>query len=90
MISAEDIEAFADDNADATVAIDEAIRRAEKGLPYDRWFDGTSGAKLSMRGAWAYRRTAKIWQAIALSLIEERETLSKASMDASADPMRKP
>lgn len=37
MISAEDIEAFADDNAEAITQAAEFARRKRKGLPVDRW-----------------------------------------------------
>ena len=37
MISGDDIEAFHDDNASALSQASEYARRAEKGLPVDRW-----------------------------------------------------
>lgn len=53
MLDAEQIDAFAEDNADALQAASEYVRRAEKGLPPDRFCDGATGAKLVARGIYA-------------------------------------
>lgn len=53
MINETDLDAFAEDNADALQAASEYVRRAEKGLPPDRFCDGATGAKLVARGIYA-------------------------------------
>ena len=50
MINETDIDAFAEDNQEAIAAAAEYVRRAEKGLPPDRFTDGATGAKLVARG----------------------------------------
>lgn len=50
MIAAEDIEAFAEANEDAMKAAREFARRSDKGLPADRWYDGTQGAHMVAQG----------------------------------------
>ncbi len=50
MIGPDDIEAFAARWGDSLTAADEYARRKEKGLPSDRWSDGTAGAVLVANG----------------------------------------
>ena len=50
MITPEDIEAFEASNEAAIKAATEYARRAQKGLPADRWTDGTTGCEMVARG----------------------------------------
>ena len=50
----DDIEAFAESNANALEAAVEFARRSRKGIPPDRWCDGTSGAHMVARGIEAW------------------------------------
>lgn len=50
MISQDDIEAFAEQYGPDMKAAAEFVRRAEKGLPADRWSDGEIGAQSVAKG----------------------------------------
>ena len=50
MLSQADIDAFQEANAPALEAAAKYVKGAEKGLPSDRWADGTAGAKLVAQG----------------------------------------
>lgn len=45
-----DLDDFAEEHAAALSAAAEYRRRAEKGIPCDRWADGTAGALMVARG----------------------------------------
>ena len=68
MISADDIAAFQDDNASALQAATEYARRAEKGIPADRWTDGTHGARMVAQGIAAQSRIIAMQTAALLAL----------------------
>lgn len=74
MITQDDIEAFAADNARSIEAAFEFARRAEKGLPSDRWADGAEGDKEVAKGIRA--------------IFEMNEMLSGAFLGIWADKMR--
>lgn len=88
MISADDIDTFQRRWGDSMKAADEAVRRAEKGLPDDRLFDGSNGALLAMRGVWAKNQIIAMQSAALLEFIEQEAERNAASMEATADPMR--
>jgi uncharacterized membrane protein len=46
----DDLDAFYSRNSKAIATASEYARRAEKGIPSDRWADGTEGAALVARG----------------------------------------
>ena len=53
MINETDIDAFSDDIKE----VGEFVRRAKKGLPEDRWYDGVTGAKRLATGFWRLSRS---------------------------------
>ena len=72
--------ATSDLHPDVDVALEYA-RRWRKGIPSDRWCDGHAGAVQVAKGI--ERMAATILRQIA-----ENDARARASMDASADPMR--
>lgn len=84
----DDIDAFAVHNRDALAAADEYVRRAEKGLPSDRWCDGHAGAVLVARGIKAYRRMSELFSDAWLERDRMDAERSANSMEAHADPAR--
>lgn len=88
MIGPDDIEAFEKYHGDAMKAADEAMRRRKKGLPSDRWYDGTDGADLAWRGAEAYRRITELYRDAVLLMISQQYQAGLDAMDAAKDPMR--
>lgn len=82
------IEQFFANTEAARAAAVEYARRAEKGLPCDRWTSGSEGAQMVADGIRAWVRLAGM-NAAALEwyLQQERERGSEA-MATSADPMR--
>ena len=79
MISADDITAFEEANADALQAASEYARRAQKGLPSDRWADGTTGAVMVAQGIIAQQRIIAMQTA---ALVNLYEAMRKAGTDA--------
>ena len=69
MISAEDIDAFRDQNAEALAACESFLRRCRKGIPPDRWAT-TQGMALVARGIAAYQQIIA-WQTDALIAVTE-------------------
>lgn len=68
MLSQDDIDAFKSANQAAIAAADEYRRRAEKGLPADRFADGTEGAILVGRGIAAYQKIMAMQTAALMDL----------------------
>ena len=48
-----DLSDFQEEYKEALAAAGEFSRRAQKGIPADRWYDGSAGAKLIALGIWA-------------------------------------
>jgi hypothetical protein len=70
MITADDIKAFEQDNAEAINAAAKYARRAAKGLPADRFTDGTKGAMMVARGIVAHQRIMAMQAAIIVDLMQ--------------------
>ena len=79
MIGPDDIAAFQDSNAEALDAATEYARRAQKGIPPDRWTDGNQGARMVAQGIAA--RDAIIAMQTA-ALVDLYEAMKKAGTDA--------
>jgi hypothetical protein len=79
MISVEDIEAFEANNSECLAAASEYARRANKGLPSDRWADGTTGAVMVAQGIIAQQRIMAMQTA---ALVDLYEAMRKAGTDA--------
>jgi hypothetical protein len=79
MITADDITAFQETNAEALQAASEYARRAEKGLPPDRWTDGTHGARMVAQGIAARDRIIAMQTA---ALVDLYEAMRQAGTDA--------
>lgn len=79
MITADDIAAFQEDAAAALEAANEYARRAQKGLPPDRFTDGTTGALMVARGIIAQQRIIAMQTA---ALVDLYEAMRKAGTDA--------
>lgn len=78
-IGPDDIEAFREDNAEALEAATEYARRAAKGLPADRYADGTEGAYLVAQGI-AAQQSIMAMQTVAL--MDLFEAMRQAGTDA--------
>lgn len=70
MLTQDDITAFSEANADALEAANEYARRAAKGLPADRYTDGTQGARLVAQGIAAYQRILHMQTAAILNMLD--------------------
>lgn len=81
MLSQDDIDAFKADNEAALAAADEYKRRAEKGLPADRFADGTEGAYLVAQGIAAYQWIVSVQATGMLNMLD-------AAKQAGTDAMR--
>lgn len=68
MIGPDDISAFSESNAEALEAATEYARRAAKGLPADRFTDGTQGARLVAQGIMAQQRIIAMQTAALMDL----------------------
>lgn len=79
MITADDITAFEEANADALQAASEYARRAQKGIPPDRWADGNAGAVMVAQGIIAHQRIIAMQTA---ALVDLYEAMRKAGTDA--------
>jgi hypothetical protein len=79
MLTQDDITAFQEDAATALAAADEYARRAQKGLPPDRFTDGTTGALMVARGIIAQQRIIAMQTA---ALVDLYEAMRKAGTDA--------
>jgi hypothetical protein len=79
MIDADAIEAFREANEPAIEAATEYARRAEKGLPSDRWTDGTHGARMVAQGIAARDRIIAMQTA---ALVDLYEAMRQAGTDA--------
>ena len=85
MLSQDDIEAFKDDNINAAR---EYARRRRKGLPSDRWCDGTKGAEAVADGidaldwclAWCVKEIEELRAQI--------KQVGADAMEPHKDPMR--
>lgn len=75
MISQDDIDAFQADNGPALRAAAEFARRSRKGIPSDRWADGTAGARLVAEGIAAQ-------QAVIVMLTQTIVEMSAAGLEA--------
>jgi len=84
MISQDDIDAFKEDFE----RVAEFVRRAEKGIPEDRWTDGAKGNALlaaSCKRLLAY--TSIQGQAMA-ELYDDLQKVGLSAMETHKDPMR--
>jgi hypothetical protein len=79
MITADDIAAFQEGNTQALDAASEYARRAAKGLPPDRFTDGTAGALLVAQGIMAQQRIIAMQTA---ALVDLYEAMKRAGADA--------
>lgn len=79
MISADDITAFEESNAEALNAATEYARRAQKGIPPDRWTDGNAGAVMVAQGILAQQKIMAMQTA---ALVDLYEAMRKAGTDA--------
>lgn len=79
MISADDIAAFEESNAEALTAAAEYARRAQKGIPPDRWADGNTGAVMVAQGILAQQRIMAMQTA---ALVDLYEAMKQAGTDA--------
>lgn len=77
MISQEDIDAFAEQAEPAIEAAREFARRAEKGIPSDRWYDGTSGAKAVAKGIKAQTVMIEMLQGAFLAIWQEKNDATR-------------
>ena len=84
----EDIDLFFAKNINFVRAADEAVRRMEKGLPSDRWFDGHAGQVRAVRGIKVYRRMAELFAEAWTARDEMDRQRGLDSMEATPDPMR--
>ena len=83
-----DLADFEEEHAAALEAAREYRRRWRKGLPYDRWADGTAGAVQVARGIEAMEKIM-LMQAdtMAWMLTQEKRRVDE-SMEPLRDPMR--
>lgn len=82
------IERFFHDTEQARAAAVEYVRRSEKGLPPDRWTNGTEGAALVAEGIRAWIHLCRM-NAAALDAYQQQEReRGEQAMEASRDPMR--
>lgn len=79
MVTADDIETFKQYNAEALEAASEYARRAAKGLPADRYADGTQGAYLVAQGIAARDRIIAMQTA---ALVELFDAMRQAGTEA--------
>lgn len=79
MISQDDIDAFADERGPDIKAAAEFVRRAEKGLPPDRWSDGEIGAQSVAKGIRALFEMNQMVSGAFLTIWEEK---MQAAQDA--------
>lgn len=84
MINHTDIDAFREDFD----RVAEFVRRAEKGIPEDRWTDGAQG-NAALAASCKRLLTYTSIQADAMAaMYEDLQKIGLASMEASKDPMR--
>ena len=91
MISQDDIDAMAE-NEPAIEAADTFLKRAARGLPFDRWCDGSNGGRMVAAGIMEYQRRLAVMTETAANLFVELSAYRRNAEDAcevSADPMRK-
>lgn len=84
MINHTEIEAFQEDFE----RVAEYVRRAEAGLPEDRWTDGTRGSAALAASCKRLLTYTSIQAEIMAGMLEDLERIGLASMEASKDPMR--
>ena len=78
MIGPDDIAAFAEDQADNIAAAREMRRRAEKGLPVDRW--GSEDAMFAAaKGIYAMEKMLEIYAAASVEMMAE---ITRANTEA--------
>lgn len=77
MINQDDIAAFADQAEPAIKAAREFARRAEKGLPADRWYDGTTGAEAVARGIKAQTVMIEMLSGAFLAIWQEKNDATR-------------
>lgn len=78
-----DMNDFTEENKAALDAADKFARRARRGLPSDRWTDGTNGASLVAEGIAAYQNlNADLLSVVRLiwADIQERDQRTKEGM----------
>lgn len=80
MINESDIEAFREDNEAALKAAHEYARRAQKGLPADRWCDGSAGARLVAQGIHAMNQILDAQTATLIVLMGEAHQRGEDAM----------
>lgn len=88
MITAEDIEAFRDANEEHEKTADEYARRWRKGLPSDRWCDGSQGAASVAMGIAAKNAKITMLTEALVRLWNEKQEAGNLAMEASKDPCR--
>jgi hypothetical protein len=81
LITADDIAAFQEANEPAIKAATEYARRAEKGIPSDRWTDGTHGARLVAQGIAAQQHIMAMQTAALVALYGAMQASGAAAME---------
>nr|WP_309504263.1 hypothetical protein [uncultured Roseovarius sp.] len=77
MIGPDDIDAFRADNEDALKASYEYARRADKGIPHDRWTDGITGARLVAQGIKAQAEMVEMLSNAFLTILAEKQNAGR-------------
>jgi len=85
MISGDDIDAFADDMQ----TVREFVRKAEKGIPEDRWTAGEEGSKRLAKACKGMLYAVASYEAILNAIAEEQRQRGADAMDTFSDPCRK-
>lgn len=84
MINATDIDAFKEDFD----RVQEFVRRAEKGLPEDRWTDGTKGNAALAASCRRVLAFCNLQSAVMASMHEAMREVGFDAMEPHKDPMR--
>lgn len=77
MIGPDDIAAFADEQEDGLKAAHEFARRAGRGLPPDRWYDGTAGAEAVAAGIWTQAQMIALLSGAFIDLWNEKQNATR-------------
>ena len=80
MIGPQDIAAFAVENKEYMEAATQFRRRAERGLPDDRWADGSAGMLDVAKGIWAMEKALDMFAVAASEMMEAQKEASRVSM----------
>ena len=84
MINETDIDAFSDDIKE----VGEFVRRAKKGLPEDRWYDGVTGAKRLALACDGLLALVQVQADAMAAMYQAIHAAGAASMEPARDPCR--